>query len=67
MSRERRTQATTHQKGEENERIGDGQGGTVMPYGTVRPCQIAGHKNREVRKGARLEAFVVCFGFELFW
>ena len=59
MSREQRTQANTHQKGEEKGRIGHGKGGTIVSYGTVRPCHFAVHKNCEGEKEARLEVFVV--------
>ena len=59
MSKENTTQANSHQKEGEKPSFGHGKGGTVVPYGTVRPCHFAAHKNREGEKVARLEAFVV--------
>ena len=66
MKREKRTQATTHQKGEEKERIGHGLGwhGRALWHGVTVPTCWS--QNREVKERARLEAFEFWFGFGMF-
>ena len=66
MNREKRTQATTHQKGEEKEEIGHGNRwhGRAYWHGVTVPICCP----QKLWKGenARLEAFEFWFGFGIF-
>ena len=55
-------------KGEEKKDFGYGKGGgTVVPRGTGRPCLLAAHKNREVKRWHGLGSFELGFVFGNFW